>query len=46
LAEAGLLNGKRATTHWKFGRELAKRYPKARMETEPIRVKEGVNYRR
>ena len=27
LAEAGLLNGKRATAHWKFGEELAKRYP-------------------
>ena len=27
LAEAGQLNGKRATAHWKFGEELAKRYP-------------------
>jgi transcriptional regulator GlxA family with amidase domain len=27
LAEAGLLNGTRAISHWKFGRELAERYP-------------------
>jgi transcriptional regulator GlxA family with amidase domain len=44
LAEAGLLNGKRATTHWKFGRELAKRYPKVCVETEPIWVKDGNIY--
>ncbi|MGH9935545.1 MAG: GlxA family transcriptional regulator, partial [Blastocatellia bacterium] len=44
LAEAGLLNGKRATTHWKFGRELAKRYPKVRVETDPIWVKDGNIY--
>src|SRR5262245_1206433 len=44
LAEAGLLNGKRATTHWKFGRELANRYPKVRVETEPIWVKDGNIY--
>jgi len=34
LAEARLLNGERATTHWKFGRELAERYPKVRVESE------------
>jgi transcriptional regulator GlxA family with amidase domain len=44
LAEAGLLSGKRATTHWKFGRELAKRYPKVRVETEPIWVRDGNLY--
>jgi transcriptional regulator GlxA family with amidase domain len=41
LAEAGLLNGRRATTHWKFGRELASRYPKVRVEHEPLWVRDG-----
>jgi transcriptional regulator GlxA family with amidase domain len=40
LAEAGVLNGKRATTHWKFGRELAKRFPQVQVESEPIWVKD------
>ncbi|MCI0411396.1 DJ-1/PfpI family protein [bacterium] len=44
LAEAGLLNGKRATTHWKFGQELANRYPQVRVESEPIWVKDGNIY--
>jgi transcriptional regulator GlxA family with amidase domain len=44
LAEAGLLNGKRATTHWKFGRELAGRYPRVNVEFNPIWVKDGNIY--
>jgi transcriptional regulator GlxA family with amidase domain len=44
LAEAGLLNGKRATTHWKFGRELARRYPQVKVEFNPIWVKDGNIY--
>jgi len=44
LAEAGLLNGRRATTHWKFGRELAARYPGVRVEHEPLWVKDGNIY--
>jgi transcriptional regulator GlxA family with amidase domain len=44
FAEAGLLNGKRATTHWKFSRELANRYPKVRVESDPIWVKDGNIY--
>ena len=44
LAEAGLLNGKRATTHWKFGRELASRYPQVKVEFDPIWVKDGNIY--
>jgi transcriptional regulator GlxA family with amidase domain len=44
LAEAGLLNGKRATTHWKFGRELKSRYPNVNVEFDPIWVKDGNIY--
>jgi transcriptional regulator GlxA family with amidase domain len=44
LAEAGLLNGRRATAHWKFGRELAKRYPRVRVEHDPLWVKDGNMY--
>ena len=44
LAEAGVLNGRRATAHWKFGRELAKRYPQVKVESEPIWVRDGNIY--
>jgi transcriptional regulator GlxA family with amidase domain len=44
LAEAGLLSGRRATAHWKFGRELAKRYPDVRVEHDPVWVKDGKIY--
>lgn len=44
LAEAGLLNGRRATAHWKFGRELAARHPEVRVEHEPLWVKDGNIY--
>jgi transcriptional regulator GlxA family with amidase domain len=40
LAEAGLLNGKRATTHWKFGPEMASRYPNVKIEFSPLWVKD------
>jgi len=44
LAAAGLLDGRRATTHWKFGRELAARHPRVRVEQEPLWVKDGNIY--
>jgi transcriptional regulator GlxA family with amidase domain len=40
LAEAGLLDGKRATSHWRFATELARRYPKVKVESEPVWVKD------
>src|SRR2546427_3124580 len=36
LAEAGVLNGTLATAHWKFGRELAKRYPHVKAAADAI----------
>jgi len=44
LAQAGLLNGRRATAHWKFGRELAAMFPTVRVEHEPLWVKDGNIY--
>jgi transcriptional regulator GlxA family with amidase domain len=41
LAEAGLLDGKRATTHWGRSDDFAKRYPKVRLEPDRIFVREG-----
>jgi transcriptional regulator GlxA family with amidase domain len=41
LAEAGLLDGRAATTHWRACRELAERYPRVRVENDPIFVRDG-----
>jgi transcriptional regulator GlxA family with amidase domain len=42
LAQAGLLNGRRATTHWRRAPQLAKLFPKVRVEPDSIFVKDGV----
>lgn len=44
LAEAGFLDGKRATTHWLVVDELAARYPKVVVEPDSIYVKDGNVY--
>jgi transcriptional regulator GlxA family with amidase domain len=41
LAEAGLLAGRRATTHWSWCAVLARRYPDVIVEPEPIFVRDG-----
>jgi len=44
LAEAGLLDGRRATTHWAACRELAERYPHVAVDADPIFVRDGRVY--
>jgi transcriptional regulator GlxA family with amidase domain len=41
LAEAGLLESRRATTHWMDVERLAKEYPKVTVEPDAIYVKDG-----
>jgi transcriptional regulator GlxA family with amidase domain len=41
LAAAGLLDGRRATTHWKWAGELASRYPAVRVDPDVLYVDDG-----
>jgi transcriptional regulator GlxA family with amidase domain len=41
LAAAGLLDGRRATTHWKYAAELAGRYPGVEVDPGVLYVDEG-----
>lgn len=44
LAAAGLLEGRRATTHWAACDELQRRHPEIAVEREPIFVRDGDVY--
>jgi len=44
LAEAGLLDGRRATTHWADCDALAQRYPRVTVESDPIYIRAGRIY--
>lgn len=41
LAAAGLLDGKRATTHWMYAAELARRYPLIDVDPSVLYIDEG-----
>jgi transcriptional regulator GlxA family with amidase domain len=41
LAEAGILDGRRATTHWAYARELKARFPKVKVEEDRIFLVDG-----
>jgi transcriptional regulator GlxA family with amidase domain len=44
LAPSGLVDGRRATTHWKFAGDLAARFPAIRLEPDAIFIKDGPIY--
>jgi transcriptional regulator GlxA family with amidase domain len=44
LASAGLLDGKRATTHWKWAAELANRFRHTTVDPDPIYIRDGNTY--
>jgi transcriptional regulator GlxA family with amidase domain len=44
LAAAGLLDGRRATTHWNWCEELARDYPRITVDSNPIYVRDGNCY--
>jgi transcriptional regulator GlxA family with amidase domain len=44
LAAAGLLDGRRVTTHWKWCRQLAQAYPQIAVDPDPIFLRDGPVY--
>src|SRR5437899_13003433 len=40
-AEAGLLDGRSATTHWWSTHDFARRYPKVKLDAERIFIQDG-----
>src|SRR5262245_23086224 len=44
LAAAGLLDGRRATTHWYFCRQMAERFPAVKFDPDPIFIRDGNIY--
>jgi transcriptional regulator GlxA family with amidase domain len=44
LAATGLLDGRHVTTHWRFAADVAKRFPKLRMEPNALFLQDGSFY--
>lgn len=44
LAQTGLLNGRKVTTHWKFAPDVARRFPKLNVDPDPLFLKDGKFY--
>ncbi|MGM7665715.1 GlxA family transcriptional regulator [Microbacterium sp. A93] len=41
LAQLGLLDGRHATTHWRYATELARRYPNVKVQPDVIHIRDG-----
>jgi transcriptional regulator GlxA family with amidase domain len=44
LAPTGLLDGRRATTHWRYALDVARRFPAVRVDPDAIYIKDGPIY--
>jgi transcriptional regulator GlxA family with amidase domain len=44
LAATGLLEGRRVTTHWRFARDVAEKFPRLRMEPNALHIRDGSFY--
>jgi transcriptional regulator GlxA family with amidase domain len=44
LAPTGLLDGRRVTTHWRFARAFAERFPRLKVDANALFVKDGPFY--
>jgi transcriptional regulator GlxA family with amidase domain len=44
LAECGVLDGRRVTTHWKYADDLTRRFPKLNVDSNAIFLKDGPFY--
>jgi transcriptional regulator GlxA family with amidase domain len=44
LAPTGLLDGRIVTTHWKFAPDVARRFPKLKVDPDPLFLKDGKFY--
>jgi len=44
LAATGLLDGRRVTTHWRFARDVAERFPALEVNADALFVKDGSFY--
>jgi transcriptional regulator GlxA family with amidase domain len=44
LAEAGILDGKSATTHWEFSQDFQQRFPAIHVDTNPFYTRDGNVY--
>jgi transcriptional regulator GlxA family with amidase domain len=44
LAPTGLLDGRHVTTHWRFARDVAQRFPKLKVDSNSLYLKDGCFY--
>jgi transcriptional regulator GlxA family with amidase domain len=44
LAQAGFMNGRRATTHWRFAAAIARKFPQIKLDIDAIYIRDGKFY--